>query len=81
MISLIKATKIRLHHLVLERLEQYQDFRINLGLSASHDDLRTSGTASDALKKRLAHLANLLEITILLSIKEIEHSNLPMDQF
>ena len=32
--------------------EQYQDLRLNLGLSASHDDLRTSGTASDALKKQ-----------------------------
>ena len=39
--------------------EQYQDFRINLGLSASHDDLRTSGTASDALKKQAGTFSEL----------------------
>ena len=32
--------------------EQYQDFRVNLGLSASYDDLRTEGSASSSLKKQ-----------------------------
>ncbi len=32
--------------------EQYQDFRVNLGLSASYDDLRTENSASSALKKQ-----------------------------
>ena len=32
--------------------EQYKDFYANLGLSATYDDLRTVGTASDNLKKQ-----------------------------
>ena len=32
--------------------EQYQDFRVNLGLKASYDDLRTDESATDALKKQ-----------------------------
>jgi outer membrane protein insertion porin family len=32
--------------------EQYNDFRVQLGLSAVYDDLRTDNTASDALKKQ-----------------------------
>ncbi len=32
--------------------EQYRDVNINLGLSASHDDLRTNSSASDSLKKQ-----------------------------
>ena len=32
--------------------EQYEDVRVNLGLSASYDDLRTDGFATDALKKQ-----------------------------
>ncbi len=32
--------------------EQYQDLFANLGLSASYDDLRTTGAASDSLKKQ-----------------------------
>lgn len=32
--------------------EQYEDLRVNLGLSASYDDLRTDGSASEALKKQ-----------------------------
>ena len=32
--------------------EQYQDIRVNLGISASHDDLQTEDSATDALKKQ-----------------------------
>ena len=32
--------------------EQYRDVNINIGLSASHDDLRTDSSASDSLKKQ-----------------------------
>ncbi len=32
--------------------EQYKDVDLSLGLSASYDDLRTNGSASDALKKQ-----------------------------
>ena len=32
--------------------EQYENFRVNLGLSGSYDDLRTNDTATDALKKQ-----------------------------
>ena len=32
--------------------EQYQDLRVNLGVEASYDDLRTDNLATDALKKQ-----------------------------
>ena len=32
--------------------EQYKDIRVNLGLAASHDDLQTDASATDALKKQ-----------------------------
>ena len=32
--------------------EQYQDLRVSLGVAASYDDLRTNGSATDALKKQ-----------------------------
>ncbi len=39
--------------------EQYKDIKANLGLSASYDDLRTQGTASDALKKQAGTFSEL----------------------
>ena len=34
------------------RFQQYKDVNVNLGLSASYDDLKTEGTASASLKKQ-----------------------------
>ena len=39
--------------------EQYDDLRVNLGLSASYDDLRTFDTASDSLKKQSGTFSEL----------------------
>ena len=39
--------------------EQYRNIFANLGLSASYDDLRTSGSASDSLKKQSGEFAEL----------------------
>ena len=32
--------------------EQYRDVNLNIGLTASHDDLRTDSSASSALRKQ-----------------------------
>ena len=39
--------------------EQYQDLRVNLGLEASYDDLRTDNSATDALKKQSGSFTEL----------------------
>ena len=39
--------------------EQYKDVYLNLGLSASYDDLRAQGSASDTLKKQAGEFAEL----------------------
>ncbi len=39
--------------------EQYKDIKASLGLNASYDDLRTEGTASDALKKQAGTFSEL----------------------
>ena len=38
--------------------EQYRNIFANLGLSASYDDLRTVGSASDTLKKQSGEFQN-----------------------
>jgi outer membrane protein insertion porin family len=39
--------------------EQYKDVFVKLGLSASYDDLRTTGTASDSLKKQSGEFSEI----------------------
>ncbi len=39
--------------------EQYQDIRVNLGISASYDDLRTNSSATDALKKQSGNFSEV----------------------
>ena len=41
------------------RFEQYKDVFVKLGLSASYDDLRTTGTASDSLKKQSGEFSEI----------------------
>ena len=55
--------------------EQYRDVDVTLGLSASHDDLRTDGTASDSLKNKVVHITKYLLIMVLLLINVIGHLN------
>ena len=40
--------------------EQYKDLRASLGISASYDDLRTDGTASDSIKKQAGTFSEIL---------------------
>ena len=60
--------------------EQYKDVIASLGLSFSHDDLRTLDSASDSLKKKKALTMRLQQITVLHLIKEIELSCRQVDQ-
>ncbi len=41
------------------RFQQYKDVNVNLGLSASYDDLKTEGTASASLKKQSGTFSEL----------------------
>ena len=60
--------------------EQYKDLRASLGISASYDDLRTDGTASDSIKNKLEPFQKYWEHMDLLMIKETEHLYQPMVQ-
>ena len=81
MINQIKDTKIQSQVLEFELFEQYQDIRVNLGISASYDDLRTNSSATDALKNKVEILVKLLGIITFHLIKEIDLLTLQMDQY
>ena len=56
------------------KFEQYENIFTSLGLSASYDDLRTDGSASDALKDKVVNLLNYQLLMVLIMIREIDHS-------
>ena len=61
--------------------EQYQNIFLSLGLSASHDDLRTSTLASDSLKNKKVHIAIYQQIMEYLLMAGIENLIQQMDHF
>ena len=58
--------------------EQYKDIDLNLGLTASYDDLRTLGTASDALKKQSGEFSEIAGIYAL-SFDKRDRKFMPTD--
>ena len=61
-------------------MNNIEDLNVNLGLSASYDDLRTQSTASSSLKKQAGNFSEFSANYGLLMIKEIEHLCQQVDQ-
>ena len=60
MINLIKDMKTLLNGAgISTSFEQFRDIYASLGLSFDHDDLRTTGGASDSLKKQSGTFTSL----------------------